>query len=163
MDRKRKERLQELYAAWGTTREEHMARMMELVDRLNAEVEKEEEAAASGATVSVAGPAKRQATAKKAAAKGKIVLATKAEIVDRLRNKVAEDKKSAVARIAAQRKSNSPDTIETEGLSVNAECLKEGSPLMMKAVAEPRSRLRGGKPKTTRSQRGRSSRGRRRR
>lgn len=42
MDRKDEKHMQELYAAWGTTREEHMARMMSLVEILNARVAEEE-------------------------------------------------------------------------------------------------------------------------
>ena len=38
MDRKDEKNMQKLYTAWGTTREDHMAQMMKLVDCLNAQV-----------------------------------------------------------------------------------------------------------------------------
>lgn len=57
--------MQELYAAWGTTREEHMARMMELVERLNAQIPDDEDEAAtvSTETANVAEPAFERAAA----------------------------------------------------------------------------------------------------
>lgn len=38
MDRKNTRDTQKLYAAWGTTREEHMNRMLEFIERQNARV-----------------------------------------------------------------------------------------------------------------------------
>jgi hypothetical protein len=153
MDRKKKERLQKLYAAWGTTREEHIAQMMELIDHLNAKVEREEgaTAAASGTTVSVAEPAKRRAAASpKAAAKRQFVFASKAEIVDRLKDRAAKETRLGVARIAAQKKSTSPDTLEIEGLGLNVECLKDSGILMTTAAANGiPGRLRHGKTKSS--------------
>ena len=170
MDRKRKEHLQELYAAWDTTREEHMALMMKLVDCLNADVEKEEEAAISGPIVRMTEPAKgRAAAAKPSAVTDKLSMVKSVDIVDRLKERMAKDKavkdkKSAVMKIAAKRKPTSPDTIEIEGVGLNVECLKEGSPLMMKATEGKPNRLRHGKTKSSlRNQGSKSTRVRRRR
>ena len=166
MDRKRKEHLQKLYAAWGTTREEHIAQMLKLVETLNAEVDKEVEATASGTTASVAEPARRRAAASpKAAAKRQFVFASKAEIVDRLKDRAAKETRLGVARIAAQKKSTSPDTLEIEGLGLNVECLKDSGILMTTAAANGiPGRLRHGKTKSSlRNPGSKSSKGRRRR
>ena len=163
MDRKRKSRLQKLYAAWGTTREKHLSLMMDLVDRLNAKVDNEM-AAASESTASEARPAKRRAAAlKPAAAKGKTGFATNASITNRLRGTANAYAKQRVAWIAAKLKTDSPDITETETHSLNPKCLADGLPMRMNAGAATHSGLQHGKKKSLHSQGYKSGKGRRKR
>ena len=92
--------LDELYAAWGTTREEHLAKMKKLIARKSAEAHKrldEAEAAKQSAEiVELAEPAEKRAAAKPKETVIKLVL-TKDEVAS-IEDQVAQFLKERIAK-----------------------------------------------------------------
>jgi len=97
--------LDELYAAWGTTREEHLAKMKKLIARKSAEAHKrlaEAEAAKQLAEiVELAEPAEKRAAAKPKETVIKLVL-TKDEVAS-IEDQVAQFLKERVAKSIAHK------------------------------------------------------------
>jgi hypothetical protein len=97
MDRKNTKDTQELYAAWGTTREEHMDRMMKFIESLNARVDAEEAAVPAKQVKKVV------ALKKAAATPGKIVMCRAANIGHSKPGKPT-GKYEVAAKLASERK-----------------------------------------------------------
>ena len=97
--------LDELYAAWGTTREEHLAKMKKLIARKSAEAHKrldEAEAAKQSAEiVELAEPAEKRAAAKPKETVIKLVL-TKDEVAS-IEDQVAQFLKERIAKSIAHK------------------------------------------------------------
>ena len=142
MDRKHEKHMQELYTAWGTTRENHMAQMMKLVERLNAQVadteEDDELRAPTEMTVVIR---KRAAVKHRTAASNRIMSSRPGISINKTRMKAAK-------KYYAKKEIIGPKTIEPEETGLEVVKMVDGKPSVVRTRDGRLLRLRmgGGKP-----------------
>ena len=159
MDRKDEKNMQKLYTAWGTTREDHMAQMMKLVDCLNAQVaDKVEDAEPSAPTKMAVTIRKRAAIKNRTAASDRIMLFKPGISIGRNKTQM-----KVAGKYYAKKEPIGRETIETEGLGLDVVKMVDGKPAIVRTRDGRLMRLRMGGDKPIRNVKNKLQKGRRKR